>query len=306
MLTKLYYFLTVAKTGNLTRAAEDLFISQPALTMSIKRLEKELGVALFTRKNNRLYLTQYGEKVLPYADKLYNDYVLLRSALNIQSEPVQRIKFGSGISNMAQIVEIYMDKVCDGSIVFQQYYDYYDLRNALLEHRIDFAFCAPPITGNEIASIDIFSEPICALMNQFHPLSNSTYLTIDDLMEFPLITFPKNSPMRVAIDQAFAHVNTQAKFFVEVDSIGIPNMLTSERSNLITLYPLSRARSEHVLNGLVYKLILEPAFKRTLDISWSDASPVNFLEEIVAAMKDFFANAPRFQKWGSFPLEKAI
>ena len=46
MLTKLYYFLTVAKTGNLTRAAEDLFISQPALTMSIKRLEKELGVEI--------------------------------------------------------------------------------------------------------------------------------------------------------------------------------------------------------------------------------------------------------------------
>ena len=43
MITKLYYFIKVAQTGNLTRAAQELFISQPALTMAIKRLEKELS-----------------------------------------------------------------------------------------------------------------------------------------------------------------------------------------------------------------------------------------------------------------------
>ena len=65
MITKLYYFIKVAQTGNLTRAAQELFISQPALTMAIKRLEKELDVTLFEREGNRLILSPSGTKMLP-------------------------------------------------------------------------------------------------------------------------------------------------------------------------------------------------------------------------------------------------
>ena len=63
MNTDIYhYLLTVAKTRNITRAAEMLHISQPALTKAIRRQEKELGVTLFARTTSPLTLTYAGER----------------------------------------------------------------------------------------------------------------------------------------------------------------------------------------------------------------------------------------------------
>ncbi|MBP9906979.1 MAG: LysR family transcriptional regulator [Rhodoferax sp.] len=61
-------FVTVAKIGHLTRAAEVLHLTQPAVTGQIKALEEELGVALFDRRPGRIALTRAGERLLPEAE----------------------------------------------------------------------------------------------------------------------------------------------------------------------------------------------------------------------------------------------
>jgi DNA-binding transcriptional LysR family regulator len=63
-------FVTVAKLGNLTRAAESLHVTQPAVTAQIKALEEELGVTLFDRKPGRIVLTRTGELLLSDAEQL--------------------------------------------------------------------------------------------------------------------------------------------------------------------------------------------------------------------------------------------
>ncbi len=63
-------FVTVAKIGHLTRAAEALHVTQPAVTGQIKALEEELGIALFDRRPGRIALTRAGERLLPEAEKV--------------------------------------------------------------------------------------------------------------------------------------------------------------------------------------------------------------------------------------------
>lgn len=65
-LNQLYYFLAVAKTENITKAAQELFITQPALSRVILRLETELGTPLFDRRGGRLVLNENGELFLSY------------------------------------------------------------------------------------------------------------------------------------------------------------------------------------------------------------------------------------------------
>jgi len=80
-------FVTVAKIGHLTRAAEALHVTQPAVTGQIKALEEELGIALFDRRPGRIALTRAGEKLLPEAEKvLAAAGALLGQARELQGE----------------------------------------------------------------------------------------------------------------------------------------------------------------------------------------------------------------------------
>lgn len=65
--SKLDYFITIAETGNLTKAAEILYVSQPSLSQYLKRLENSLGAELFDRNSSPLRLTYAGEKYYAYA-----------------------------------------------------------------------------------------------------------------------------------------------------------------------------------------------------------------------------------------------
>jgi len=70
-LNKLYYFHVVAKHMNITRAAEELFISQPALTKNMKTLEKEIGLPLFYKNGRHIHLTEYGEYLKDRATRIF-------------------------------------------------------------------------------------------------------------------------------------------------------------------------------------------------------------------------------------------
>lgn len=69
-LTQLLHFKTIAECKTMTEAAERLHISQPALSSSLKKLEEELGVALFERRKNSLFLSNAGLTALDYAGKI--------------------------------------------------------------------------------------------------------------------------------------------------------------------------------------------------------------------------------------------
>ena len=72
-LLQLKYFKTVAETGKISEAAKSLFISAPALSTAISRLEKELGMPLFRRTNNRILLNRQGRIFLRYVNQIFGD-----------------------------------------------------------------------------------------------------------------------------------------------------------------------------------------------------------------------------------------
>lgn len=82
-LTQLLYFKTVAEVGKISLAAKKLFVSAPALSIAIANLEKELGVQLFDRTNNRVVLNDQGRAYLRHVNKILND--LDQAKLELQS-----------------------------------------------------------------------------------------------------------------------------------------------------------------------------------------------------------------------------
>lgn len=95
-LTLLRAFVTVAREGNLTRAAVQLHLTQPAVSLQIKHLQETLGVTLFTRTSHGLSLTRDGQALLPHAERALsaaND--VQRAAQSLRHEVRGRLRIGT-------------------------------------------------------------------------------------------------------------------------------------------------------------------------------------------------------------------
>src|SRR6202022_1141105 len=100
----LRYFAAVAAEGNLTRAAERLFVSQPALTKQIKQLESQLGVRLFTRSRAGMTLTAAGQVLAGRTPGMLADWDQVlreRRAAASRAAQVLRVGFMSSAANEA-------------------------------------------------------------------------------------------------------------------------------------------------------------------------------------------------------------
>src|SRR2546430_16702606 len=86
-LRSLAYFARIAELGSITRAAAHLRLAQPALTRHVQRLEEELGVALFTRANRAVRLTEAGEKLLESASRILRDVEPTGDEIRAQNAP---------------------------------------------------------------------------------------------------------------------------------------------------------------------------------------------------------------------------
>ncbi|MCW5137210.1 LysR family transcriptional regulator [Burkholderia cenocepacia] len=95
-LTLLRAFATVAREGNLTRAAAQLHLTQPAVSLQIKHLQETLGVALFTRTSRGLALTRDGQTLLPHAERaLAAAADVQRAAAALRHEVRGRLRIGT-------------------------------------------------------------------------------------------------------------------------------------------------------------------------------------------------------------------
>src|SRR6266571_2866299 len=94
-LRSLSYFTRIAELGSITRAASHLRLAQPALTRHVQRLEEELGVALFTRANRGVRLTEAGAKLLESATRILRDVERTGDEIRAQdAHPSGRIILG--------------------------------------------------------------------------------------------------------------------------------------------------------------------------------------------------------------------
>lgn len=150
-LKQLRYFLVISECGNISAAAEKLHISQPALSLAVKKLEEELEVSLFKRTKNSIALNDNGKLVQKYAkqillqtDKLKSEFLHSKNSL---------LSFGfCDPGPMRYAVPLFQKQYPHISVTSQLFPD--DNENILLNQDIDAM-----ISLNETESPDIVSEP---------------------------------------------------------------------------------------------------------------------------------------------------
>lgn len=194
-LDQLRYFQAVCKYNSVSRASENLNISQPSVSSAINKLEAEFGTLLFTRQNKRLILTKEGVTLLELAnDLLLNADHALQTMKELSDNKVLNLGIPPMLSSFILPI-LYGD-------FFKKYPDFKiniieDDRTGLIrmleEHRINMAFLPHdgPINPHLKSQQLIEFDNVCCVSKN-HRLSQKESLDIKDLKDEPLVLF-KNS-----------------------------------------------------------------------------------------------------------------
>ena len=222
-LYQLRYFTAVCRYGYVTRAAEELHVTQPSVSSAIKELEDEFSVNLFHSINNRLSPTKEGLYFLDQATKILE---LADSTTSMMEELGSRKKqIKIGIPPM--IGTFLFPKLFTA---FRKKYPNIDLElveggspDSLLAVENDAIDLAVIIT-NGIKKPDIHIEPLCSTEFMFcvgrdHPLAGRAYVTFEDIKDESLILFKNGYFQNSFVRSRFAEINAEPNIILYSNQI---------------------------------------------------------------------------------------
>ena len=147
----LYYFWRVATVGNLTRVAQELHVSQSALSSQIRQLEESMGQPLFDRSGRRLRLTEWGQRVLAYAEDIFSKGEELASLVQHGAVPdLQVIRVGVLSTMSRNFVDAFLAPLLPDSRVrlVLQSRGIAELLDSLASHTLDVVLSNINVTVN--------------------------------------------------------------------------------------------------------------------------------------------------------------
>lgn len=221
-LVHLRSFIQIAESGSMTRAAENLFLTQPAVTQHIQALENEFGTKLFNRHPRGMHLTQAGTILRTYAQNCLATLEDCRLAIS-ELEAGQRgqVIIGAGVTTSIFVLP-------DWLRVFRAKYPAVEmiLRTGrsqeimmlLKEGEIDMGIITTPAENPHFTMQRLFDEDIILVAPFEHPFAGTNILA-ERLAEIPLILFPHGNGFRSYLDQALAQACIPVTIKMETDSV---------------------------------------------------------------------------------------
>ncbi len=192
----LRYFVELADQLNYRRAAERLFISQPALSSAIKQLEQQLGARLFERDTHRVALTEFGAACFPRARTAVDavDHALRDMRREAHRTGHLRIGYliGTGADQLFRILHHYQAEF-PGIRVEATEFDFSDPTAGLGTGAVDVALLRPPVALAEHRMVVVATETWVACLPRDHPLAEREALDIAELLNEPIIAAPESA-----------------------------------------------------------------------------------------------------------------
>lgn len=277
-LLQLKYFKTVAEIGKIAEAAQALFVTAPALSTSISRLEKELGVKLFDRTNNRITLNRQGRILLRTVNQIFSQLdcakAELRQSVLRQGPHLSLASVSSTplVDMVAAFSKAYPDFTLEWTSIHRA-----ALANSGLSTQYDFLLAAesdvPEFFFDELESQVLFRDEPVVMLHPDHPLAGHETISLSMLQkekiflpfqDFPLhdhlIRMFENANLPFPAGNAYSHLATQ-KLVAEGLGISFSTRHSGKTPGLILRYvPL-----EDLYSSWVYRLFWRKGHRFTED-----------------------------------------
>lgn len=184
-------FIALAHTNNFTKAAENLHIVQSTVSVRIKALEEELGVALFERTNKQVRLTKQGELYLAYAQRIID--LSDESVMHLKSSMFyERYITVGGLDiiwrcGLYRLLRGYLMNNPQISLNTVTYISDY-INQLLIDGTVDVAFVATPPKLKKIEIVPAFSDEVIFVASPSLPVSRRASVNVQELRHMPLLS----------------------------------------------------------------------------------------------------------------------
>jgi len=267
-LMQMRMLVAVVEAGSVQKAAERVFRTAPAVSMALRKLEVEIGAAVFDRSERREYsLTQAGEVLVDYARRmlaLHDEALGAVQEINKGNIGTLRIGTNESISLylLPQLTQAFRERCPE--IKVEVICDHSDrLLVALSQHRLDVALVAYDPNDRDLESHPITTDEFVIIMSPQHPLASKQTLHIRDLGSESIIIEGDSSSFHDTVVEAFRRFHTPLHVPVESETIeGIKRMV--ERKLGIGIVPRMCVQEESESGKLTLKRIEEFREDRTL------------------------------------------
>lgn len=204
LLSQLNYFRVVARYQHISRAAEALMVAQPALSATISKLEKELGVPLFNRQGRNIELSEAGRRLLVHADFVFEQLEAMEQSL-AQTKEILENEFTLSVSNSMFLNGWLQQFVLDNPKIRlrQKMLSENQMLEALLEESIDVALGEFDQDIPGIVRKTIVEDEYVITIPKGHPLAEKQEIFFADIQNENIVALPSNTIFKIA-DRMFA------------------------------------------------------------------------------------------------------
>ncbi len=268
-LNTLRVFEAVARNKSFSKAAEELFMSQPAVSQQIKILEEYLEVKLFYRTAKEIIITEYGEKILgDVRDILEKTYQLKTLISKAQQTTPEKINIGFSSTAAPIVLEPlvklmqtqYTETKLEISTASTQ-----EIVAKLLNLEMDFAFVSGNVKASLLEKERFCSDTLVLVFSPEHPWSAKNQVTVKDLIDEQFLLREKGTGTREIIDDKLAKLRIKFKKVIEVQDNAVLEKAVMQNLG-ISLLPRHLVESE-LEHGLLLTIPVE-GVSFTLEISF--------------------------------------
>jgi len=220
-LHQLKVFETVARNGSFTRAAEELFITQPTVSSQVKQLTKAVGLPLFEQIGKSLYLTEAGKELVATCQDVFErlDNFEMKVA-DLKGTKQGQLKLAV-ITTAKYFIPRLLGSFCQkypGIDIALKVTNHQEIKQRMLNNEDDLYVVSNPPEEIDLKSQPFLDNPLVVIANHKHRLSNQKNIDITNLNDEPFIMREKGSGTRDAVLSLFKQNNVSVKVKLELGS----------------------------------------------------------------------------------------
>lgn len=221
-LKQLLFFKRTAELEHMTKAANELMVSEPFLSKSISELEKDLGVHLFDHVGRRIVLNPCGKMFYRHVVTIFSEIEDAKKEVrSINLSQQTRLTVVTNVSQyMPSLLKLIMESNPEMKIQ-QLSAPRRDIISMLLNGEVDFAICSPPIKDNvEMKTVQLRFEPGVVIFPKGHWLKSRSKVNLEEITGETFITAAKGYGAREAFDSYFEQLGFSPPIVIETGDTG--------------------------------------------------------------------------------------